>query len=1436
MSSMRKQGSTLLWQLRPSFTKTLRKAALMGLALGLGAAPAVPQGPVDEARHELRNFDARVKFNVGFQVPLDQRSALETMRSSIPDLKSDFDLTTGATRSLSSHTGYLTTPRFDKAPAAIAHDFVLASADLLGLAASDMDDLEVTDLVPSRVTGATHVYFRQRHLGLAVYNAQLQVNVNREGRILSINNAFLPEVALAVNQTEPALAAADAVARAAEQLAAGKVERVEVLRREEGAERVTLMAAPGISRQPIEARLRWLPVRRGVARLVWNFQIETPDGQHLYDFTVDAEDGRVWTRFDWVNSASYRVYEQPVESPNHTAPLPPADARSVALDPADPVASSLGWHDTGTTAYTIMRGNNAHAYEDRDANNSPPASEPSCGGTLDCDFAINLSGDPSTYIPAAVANLFYWNNVVHDVQYQYGFDEPAGNFQVNNCGNGGLAGDDVRAEAQDGSGNCNANFSTPTDGGRPRMQMYTCTNTNPAADGDLDNGVVVHEYGHGISIRQVGGPGNSSCLNNNQQPGEGWSDWFALAYTAEVGDQGTDKRGIGTYLFGQPPDGDGIRPQPYSTDPAINSYTYESISGLSIPHGVGSVWAQAIWEVYWALVGQYGFDPDLYNAAAGAGNHRAMLYVNEGLKNTACSPTFTDTRDGIIQAAVDNFGGADVCLLWQSFAAFGLGTDAVSGGSNSTNPTNGFQVPPECACQPQPIADAGPDEQICLGESAILGTPAQSGHSYSWSPGGQSTAQITVSPAATTTYTVTATTTCGSAQDSVTVTVDDGSGGGLSEDFEGGAGSWTATGLWHLTVNSACASPGYSSPVNAFYYGQDSTCDYNAGTNSGALTSPPISGITASSTLSFDYYRVVESFSGGSYDRTEVDIVTAGGSTTVFALDSTDPSTAAWTNSGAISLASFAGQTIQVRFRFDTVDNVANNFTGWLIDDVVVTAESVCTPGNTPPTVTITAPPDGSAFAEGTLISFSGTANDAEEGDLTASLGWSSSLDGAIGTGGSFSRILSVGTHTVTASATDSGGLTGSDSIVVTVNPNTAPAVTISSPADGSSFVEGSSVTFTGSATDAEEGDLTAGLSWSSSLDGTIGSGGSFSISTLSLGSHTVTASVTDSGGLSGQDSIAITIEAAGGGGTIDWNSTPTVAYSNQDGSGTITVEDGGATFFMQGNRWRRTVETFTITPLTTLEFDFQSTSQGEIHGIGFDEDDTLSNDIRIFQLYGTQNWTSADHTYDDYGTPGVFKTYRIPVGAFYSGSGFRLVLVNDKDSGTLNNTSRFRNVRVFEADPGAPLDFNVVATEAYSNQDGSGTIAVQDGGLTFFMEGNRWRRTLQSFTVNAETVVAFDFMSTSQGEIHGVGFDENQTLGDAQRIFRIWGTQNWSGDINWIQTYTSVGSFQTFVIPVGRFYSGAGFRLVLVNDKDSGTLNNNSRYRNVRIYRLDQQ
>jgi hypothetical protein len=91
---------------------------------------------------------------------------------------------------------------------------------------------------------------------------------------------------------------------------------------------------------------------------------------------------------------------------------------------------------------------------------------------------------------------------------------------------------------------------------------------------------------------------------------------------------------------------------------------------------------------------------------------------------------------------------------------------------------------------------------------------------------------------------------------------------------------------------------------------------------------------------------------------------------------------------------------------------------------------------------------------------------------------------------------------------------------------NTAPTVSITSLSNGASFVQGASIPFTGIAVDAEDGTLTNRLVWTSSIDGQIGTGGSFS-RTLSAGTHTITASVADTGGLSGSSAVSISVTAA---------------------------------------------------------------------------------------------------------------------------------------------------------------------------------------------------------------------------------------------------------------------------------------------------------------------
>ena len=282
------------------------------------------------------------------------------------------------------------------------------------------------------------------------------------------------------------------------------------------------LVEPSVSRDDIPAALYYVPTADGLV-LAWQMVVRTPDGEHWYDLGIDATSGELLSTIDWVSHASYNVIVPPTESVVD-------GPRTLAINPADALASPYGWHDTNGVAgaeFTDTRGNDVKAQEDVN-HDDVGGFRPDGGAGLNFDFPLNQNQSPATYQGASIANLFYLNNRLHDVHYQYGFTESAGNFQRNDYGRGGLGGDPVIADAQDGSGTNNANFSTPPDGSPPRMQQYIFTNTVPNRDSSLDTQVVVHEYGHGVSSRLTGGPANANALVALQSSGmsEGWSDWW----------------------------------------------------------------------------------------------------------------------------------------------------------------------------------------------------------------------------------------------------------------------------------------------------------------------------------------------------------------------------------------------------------------------------------------------------------------------------------------------------------------------------------------------------------------------------------------------------------------------------------------------------------------------------------------------------------------------------------------------------------------------------------------------------------------------------------------------------------------------------------------------------------------------------------------------
>ena len=620
------------------------------------------------------------------------------------------------------------------------------------LKTEDISDYVITSQHTSNTSGVHHIYYRQQIDGIQIYGAEASVHTSAQGKLIAAHNKFIPDVRARLSGSRsPQLNVIQALQKAAQHLGMGSAS-ARILTTNTDTQRTTTLEAPAIARSVIAAKLMYHFDEKLGARLAWDLSIEAKESVHWWNVRVDAASGELLDKVDWtvecyseedhvhdlsaapkVSAAlptakststdafvgNYEVYAMPLESPAHGTMN-----RTIVANPDDGsvVGSPYGWHDTNGVLgneFTTTRGNNVNAYEDGD--NSGYA--PDGGATLDftvanplVDFSVNTTYSTSDQSePAAITNLFYWSNIIHDVFYVYGLDEAAGNFQQNNYGNPGAGNDFVRAEAQDGSGSCNANMSTPPDGSPPRMQMYTCG----ARDGDFDNGVVVHEYGHGISIRLTGGAATSGCLSGAEQMGEGWSDWFGLIMTIEPGDTGADARGIGTWLFGQAPTGGGIRPQPYSTDnttadgnPAINTQSYDNIITATPPHGVGSVWATILWEVTWALIDDHGIDTDLYNFTGDvnldAGNVQALALVVEGLKLQPCAPGFIDGRDAILAADEAIYGGANYCTLWEAFAKRGLGIYADQGSSSSqTDNSENFDPP---------VLSLETVAEICMGE------------------------------------------------------------------------------------------------------------------------------------------------------------------------------------------------------------------------------------------------------------------------------------------------------------------------------------------------------------------------------------------------------------------------------------------------------------------------------------------------------------------------------------------------------------------------------------------------------------------------------------------------------------------------------------------------------------------------------------------------
>lgn len=739
-----------------------------------------------------------------------------------------------------------------------------------------LQDWIIQSEASSKVTGITNCFVVQRHQGIEIFRSVSNFAI-KNGKVIRHQENVVVDATKKINTSKPALSVTDALAKVYFQL--GLPASNFQVQSHTKPYAYTLLGGTSSQEEPIRANVVYHQNESGDLKLAWNLTIPTASHDTIWSVRADASTGKILEKINTVLSCSfdqravfssrndilnpdaitykqiftpvkaqtqggtYRVIPFQIESPIH-------GNFQLVNNPSNSNASPFGWHDTDGAPgaeFTTTKGNNVWAKEDFLSDNATTSFSPEGGPSLLFDFPYGgTSVNASTYIEAACTNLFYMNNIMHDVWYQYGFDEVSGNFQQNNYGKGGTAGDFVFADAQDGSFADpkrlnNANFSTSDDGIRPRMQMFLWDNAPPIrpitiaspqvlagnysarqnafnpgrvdlpvapaflqsdlvlyldnsgagslgcsapsnaaamngkivilyrgscnfvvkvksaqdagaiavivvnnttgevsmsgddasitipaisitkalgdtiieqmersvvnvklqvesssfinTDGDFDNGIIAHEYGHGISTRLAGGRNNSRCLDNTDQMGEGWSDWFALMMQLKPGDVGTARRGIGTFVSSQSTDERGIRSFPYSTDRAINPMTYANTNNFQFTnssnvvetseHGVGSVWATMLWDLTWAYIDKYGYDDNKYSGKGG--NNKIMQLVLDGLKLQACSPTFIDGRDALLAADQATTGGKDFCLIWEVFASRGLGVNASAGDRNVGN-------------------------------------------------------------------------------------------------------------------------------------------------------------------------------------------------------------------------------------------------------------------------------------------------------------------------------------------------------------------------------------------------------------------------------------------------------------------------------------------------------------------------------------------------------------------------------------------------------------------------------------------------------------------------------------------------------------------------------------------------------------------------------
>ncbi|WP_433310898.1 M36 family metallopeptidase [Micromonospora chersina] len=594
-------------------------------------------------------------------------------------------------------------------PAAAARAYVAANRDVLGLTAEGAAALEQLTVAPMG-DGAT-VLFRQRFGDLpAAVDGMLAVGV-RDGVVWHVSSSLARDG----GTPAPATISADEARRAA--AADAGLTDPTVLR-------TSLVAVPTADRGP-----------RAAYEVVLGADVTGADPAAFATY-VDARDGSVLVREDLVDhdvdNPSWEVFpNSPSVDKSSTdtrvrwCAQPAAGCAEVVGVPGHPA-----WDvDPATgTSTTTTRGNNAFAVQNWFSNDPFSVGTETATPRPDRNYAYPWTNQwyeqkcsPDTFtspqandIDAARANLFAMHNRMHDWSYHLGFTEATWNMQRDNLGRSGLGNDPEQGNAQAGgvsggppnfAARDNANQITPPDGIAPTTNMYLWQPIAgsfyaPCVDGDFDMSVIAHEYGHAISNRMIAGPNGG--VSSPQGMSESWSDQLAMEYLYEHGYAAPGRKGftIGEYTTGDP--NAGIRNYNMSDSPLNYSAIDYDFVGLQV-HASGEVWSATNADIRAAMMARYGAgDAALQKSCAdGAtpvtacpGNRRWIQLVFDSFLLMAVSQvSMVDARDAMLAADRIRFGGANQDLLWNAFAARGLGETAASAGNADVNPTPGFTSP-----------------------------------------------------------------------------------------------------------------------------------------------------------------------------------------------------------------------------------------------------------------------------------------------------------------------------------------------------------------------------------------------------------------------------------------------------------------------------------------------------------------------------------------------------------------------------------------------------------------------------------------------------------------------------------------------------------------------------------------------------------------------